>query len=280
MKRLYFNLIFFIIILPLYLFWYLFGISESVTLWFLILIIFSIFRFKNMGISWWYSMALFIPLYNFYLIYKLIFVWNDKVINKPKNQENNIDEYTNKIIEVTENKDLINDKVLNEHKEKYINEDNRSAKIDNLLTNDKIEDKKDSKELNNEGIGEKEQTIYFIIILIIIVVLIFSLVINQTSNYSEIKNYKSNTLESDNEELLNDIDNIINDILDETKQQQCEFNWKRYDKPLDATCTNWTDKYNAWLCNEWFYEAWWDWEAKWQQVCVNKVTNMYNYYIK
>jgi len=56
------------------------------------------------------------------------------------------------------------------------------------------------------------------------------------------------------------------------KKSWCYFNWKKYIVPIDAYCAT-SNKYNAWLCKSWYYEAWWNR----QNICVNKKTNMYYY---
>jgi len=76
LNRLWFNLIFFFIIIPLL---FLNSIMPPFNndIWaiaFLILLIVSIFRFQNLWMSWWYSLWLFIPFFNFYLLFKLIFI--------------------------------------------------------------------------------------------------------------------------------------------------------------------------------------------------------------
>lgn len=54
--------------------------------------------------------------------------------------------------------------------------------------------------------------------------------------------------ESEDESNLNCINKKkINSYLNE-----CYFNWKYYKLPSDASCTN--NRYNAWLCNSWYYE--------------------------
>lgn len=99
-----------------------------------------------------------------------------------------------------------------------------------------------------------------------LITLLINLPILSSNNDNKVL-YQNNTIE-DRVELLKNIDKPID---------YCIFNWKLYEKPINAHCLE-NDKYNAWLCDNGYYEASWDWEAKWQQVCVNKITNEYMYY--
>ncbi|MDD2907602.1 MAG: hypothetical protein PHH98_03080 [Candidatus Gracilibacteria bacterium] len=83
--------------------------------------------------------------------------------------------------------------------------------------------------------------------------------------------YQNNSLDN-RLNLLNNIDKTSSDI-----DNNCTFNGKLYRKPINAHCLE-NDKYNAWLCDNGYYEASGDGEAKGQQVCVNKITNEYMYY--
>lgn len=101
MNKLTFNLLFFLILVPIKIvdiavtfpmkfqiflsnpvdsiFYNIDDILQFATIWkmsalpFIILAIIAVFRFKKIWMSWWYSLALIIPIWNLYLLYKLIF---------------------------------------------------------------------------------------------------------------------------------------------------------------------------------------------------------------
>lgn len=83
LKRLWFNLWFIL----LFIVWIILEIWEEWSWWLIYtlwLIILSIFRFKNLWRSWWYSLWLLVPFYDLYLLLLLIFV------KKSKAEKNNI----------------------------------------------------------------------------------------------------------------------------------------------------------------------------------------------
>ena len=116
MNRRIFNLLFFLVVVPLkiidvYLIYpqkfimffsnpvesIIYNIDDIIqfaTLWyspaisFIVLLIISLFRFKYIWMSRWYSLALLVPIWNLYLIYKLITSNNDIKINKEDHEVN------------------------------------------------------------------------------------------------------------------------------------------------------------------------------------------------
>ncbi|MDD2907601.1 MAG: DUF1566 domain-containing protein [Candidatus Gracilibacteria bacterium] len=91
------------------------GYSPAISL--IILIIISLFRFKSIGMSKWYSLTLWIPLWNIYIIYKLI---SSNIIIKNENQIPPINNIENN----TELKNKSNDNNLNDNNFVYYLIDN------------------------------------------------------------------------------------------------------------------------------------------------------------
>lgn len=79
LNRLWFNLIFIFIFIPLILLNSMWPMFDN-TFWsigVIILIIISIFRFKNLWMSGWYSLWLIVPIWSLYLLFLLIFKENN-----------------------------------------------------------------------------------------------------------------------------------------------------------------------------------------------------------